>query len=99
MTTTTTRIETDDDVTSWDFDGYWNAVLGDKRDAEDVCVEFNLDPRDRRGLDEWLGAAEAEAWRVGGLGGDMPKSWWAHHTQALDALNGVSYEMVQTRLG
>ena len=84
-------------VAEWDFDGYWNVVLGDRRDAEAVCAEFDLDPRDRHGLDAWLGEAEVEAWKAGACGGDLPDEWREHHTQALDALNGVAYEAVRNR--
>lgn len=74
------------ETTMWTFEGYWNAVLGANRSAEDVIREFDLDASDRRGLDEWLGHAEAEAWRVGGQGGTLPAEWTAHHDKALDAL-------------
>jgi hypothetical protein len=69
----------------WDYEGYWNAVLGASRDADDVCREFDLDPSDRRGMDEWLGVAESEAWSQCGEG-DMPSEWTEHHTKALDEL-------------
>jgi hypothetical protein len=73
----------------WSYEGYWNAVLGANRDAADVVREFELEAR---GLDEWLGHAEAEAWALGYgrdgavRGGDMPSEWAEYHTSALAAL-------------
>ena len=69
----------------WDYEGYWNTVLGANRSAEDVIREFDLSTNDKRGLDEWLGYAEVEAWRVGGHG-PMPKEWSAFHDRALNEL-------------
>ena len=43
-------------VAEWTYEGYWNAVLGDCRDAARVVSEFAL----VAGLDEWLGQAEVE---------------------------------------
>ena len=76
-------------MATWDFDGYWNAVLGAERTPGRVIGEFELEPADRRGLDEWLGHAEVEAWRVGGEGGDLPEEWAVHHARALAALCAV----------
>jgi len=73
----------------WTYDVYWNVVLGANRNAGDVVREFDLNPRDYRGLDEWLGVAEAEAWIAGGGGGNMPKSWTGFHQRALKELSGV----------
>jgi len=75
----------------WDFGGYWTSVLG-VQDAAGVVRESGLVPSDRRGLDEWLGTAEAESWRVGGLGGDLPEEWSDHHAKALDMLAAVEVE-------
>ncbi len=62
----------------WTYEGYWRTVIGDG---------FSPDPDTRQGLDEWLGAAEAEAWDQGGRG-EMPPEWAEHHVRALDALVG-----------
>lgn len=70
----------------WDYEGYWNAVLGGNRTAADVVREFELVPTDLVGLDKWLGHAEVESWRVGGTGGDMPAEGAEHHKHALDEL-------------
>ena len=73
----------------WTYKGYWNAVLGDKRDAATLVAEFGLDARDERGLDEWLGRAEAAAWAVSAEADDgepMPGEWTAHHARALAEL-------------
>lgn len=82
---------------AWDYEGYWNVVLG-HRSAEQVVAEFELDPSDRRGLDEWLGEAEAEAWRVGGEGGAMPEEWGDFHARALDALCATKAEALDLHL-
>lgn len=73
----------------WDFEGYWSAVLGAYRDADGVVWDFDLDPTDERGLDQWLGEAEVEAWRVGGDGGPMPACWTQFHAMALAELRGL----------
>lgn len=72
-------------TTTWTFDGYWNTVLGANRSAADVVREFQLDVTDLRGLDEWLGGAEADALAAGGETA-IPAEWSGFHTQALDAL-------------
>lgn len=70
---------------AWDYSGYWHYVLG-LANADQIIAEFGLDPSNRRGLDEWLGEAEAEAWRAGGEDGAMPEEWGDFHARALDAL-------------
>ena len=75
--------------TSWTFDGYWNTVLG-ARTADNVVREFKLNVSDAHGLDVWLGEAESEAWRQGGQEGNMPETWTAFHSKALDALVEVA---------
>jgi hypothetical protein len=77
-------------VNAWTYDGYWAAVLGACRGPAMVLFEFGLDAKDRRGLDEWLGEEEAEAWRVGGHGGELPEEWSTYHAQALAALEAAS---------
>jgi hypothetical protein len=70
---------------NWTYEGYWNAVLG-VVSASEIVAEHGLVAGDRRGLDEWLGQAEAEAWRVGGQGGRVPSEWAEHHAKALAEL-------------
>ena len=65
------------------YEGYWNTVLGAERDAAAVLSEFGLDAGDRRGLDEWLGVAETEAWRESAQGGPLPEEWGDYHARAL----------------
>ena len=72
---------------TWTYEGYWAAVLGGNRSAEDVVREFDLDPTNRHTLSEWLGEAEAEAWRVGGK---KPKETFDWHERALDQLQRTS---------
>lgn len=66
---------------------YWNAVLGEERDAEGVIAEFDLDPTDKQGLDEWLGLAEAEAALARGI--EVPEEWSRHHSRALAELAAI----------
>lgn len=70
---------------TWDFEGYWNTVLGANRSAADVVREFQLDASDVRGLDEWLGTAEADALAAGGKT-VVPEEWTSHHARALALL-------------
>lgn len=44
-----------------DMEGVWNMVIGAMRSPASTVQEFELDPTDRRGLDEWLGHAEEAA--------------------------------------
>ncbi|GMV18390.1 MAG: hypothetical protein AMXMBFR56_66140 [Polyangiaceae bacterium] len=74
---------------AWDYEGYWNVVLGADRTAADVVREFALNVDDRPGLDEWLGHAEVESWRVGGTGGELPAEWAGFHRRALEELLGA----------
>lgn len=78
--------------TPWDFEGYWNAVMGASRTPADVVREFELDATDRAGLDEWIGTAEVAAWQAGwGEYVDMPPEWSDLHGKALDALAAPDY--------
>jgi len=79
-------------ATAWTFDGYWRAVIGDM--TADAAVEaFDLGGGDFRGFSEWLGATEYEAWRAGGLPGDLCDAWGAFHDKAarmlMDAAHAV----------
>lgn len=76
---------------TWDYEGYWNAVIG-RGNAASIVGEFDLDPTDRAGLDEWLGKAEAESWRVGDGydGSPIPAEWAEHHEKALEELCAVT---------
>lgn len=75
-------------MSTWTYGGYVASVLG-VSGADGAVLEHDLDTSDRRGLDEWLGVAEVEAWRVGGLGGDLPEEWAGFHARALDELCAV----------
>jgi hypothetical protein len=76
---------------NWNYLGYWHAVLG-TRTAEQVVIEFDLDPTDRVGLDEWLGHAEEDALRVGYTSEaerDEAREQWeqtGYHRRALETL-------------
>lgn len=69
------------DSSNWTYEGYWNVVLGANRSGADVVREFDLVAE---GLDEWLGAAEAEACSVGRI--EMPEAWGRFHQRALAVL-------------
>lgn len=71
---------------TWDYEGYWNVVLGANRSPGDVIREFDLVAQ---GLDEWLGHAESEAWSAGGEGGEMPAEWGTFHARALRELGAA----------
>lgn len=82
-------------MSRWTYEGYWNAVLGANRNAEDVIREFELNSSDKAGMDEWLGNAEIEAaiqlhirgTNVDGLhAGEFPREWREYHTRALEEL-------------
>lgn len=73
-------------MTTWTYEGYWNAVIGANRSAEDVIREFELNGRDRRGLDEWLGNAEAEASIAGSGTSKVPVEWEPFHAKALEEM-------------
>lgn len=82
---------------NWTYEGYWNAVLGAHRTAADVVRDFEVSISETRGLDDWLGRAEAEAWAHGGcaapLGaGEMPAEWAQHHAQALGEIEAAARE-------
>jgi hypothetical protein len=82
---------------TWSYEGYWGAVLGPYRSAADVVREFELVAR---GLDEWLGQAEAEAWLIGHgrvMGSDMPAEWAEHHISALAALQRAAEQAATER--
>ena len=99
------KLDADDDVIeyltldlplptkTWTYEGYWNAVLGDKRSAAQVVAEFDL-VADRHGLDEWLGHAEDAACSAGGLDpfGTEVEQWDPFHARALDELLAAANE-------
>lgn len=73
---------------AWEYEGYWNAVIGADHTPASAVREFELEGSSRRDLDEWLGGGEAEARVMGakfgvGVGG-------AFHERALDALVAAS---------
>lgn len=78
-------------TTSWTYEGYWNAVLGANRTAEDVVREFKLDASRRTEMEFWLDDAEAAAWAAGGNSGRVPEEWADFHDRALRELDGAFY--------
>mgnify|MGYP003437090669 FL=1 len=74
-------------MTTWTYEGYRSTVLGAHATPDSLASEFDLDLSDRRGLDEWLGTAESEAWAVGGQPGAIPDEWAGFHAKALDELH------------
>ena len=63
----------------WTYEGYRRAVIGDRSPLE-LVQEFDLDTSDQPGLDEWLGHAEAEAWRVGCKDNSLMELRWPPHS-------------------
>ncbi len=70
-------VASEEAVRPWTYEGYYATVVG---------TGFRPEADTRRGLDEWLGAAEVEAWRVGGQAGELPAEWAQYHARALDRL-------------
>jgi hypothetical protein len=68
----------------WSFWGYWNVVIGAQRIASDAVEDSGMDSPE--GLESWIGHAEAEAWRVGGEGGRVPREWANYRSRALELL-------------
>lgn len=83
MTTATATISAT--TTTWDYPGYWAAVLGANRSASDTVANFDL-VADEKAIDAWLDEAEVEAWRVGGVEGRVPDSWLAFRKTAATEL-------------
>lgn len=71
----------------WTYEGYWNTVLGAHSDAARIVAEYDLAGATKRGLDEWLGGAESDAWAESGRKHDeRPASWRGFHRRALAEL-------------
>jgi hypothetical protein len=70
----------------WTLEGYWNLVIGADRTADSTVREFDLTSES---LDEWLGAAETEAWTMGGEDGGIPDEWEGFHAKTLAALRAA----------
>lgn len=84
-------------MSEWTYEGYWNAVLGNARSAHAVVEEFELDTDDERGVDEWLGLAESEAWIEVSDGGERPEEWLRFYAKALaELLSARVYAAVGT---
>lgn len=75
---------------AWTFDGYWNVVCGPACTAKDFVDHFDLAGAPDDQLEHALRAAEAEAWRQGGLEGEIPASWAGYRTRALEALQAAT---------
>jgi hypothetical protein len=76
---------------TWDFEGYWNTVIGSNRTPESTVAEYGFE--DQRAIRDWLDAAETEALAAGGI--ERPASWDAHNALAFGKLAAV--EMPATR--
>jgi hypothetical protein len=61
---------------------YWNAVIG--QDAEHAVRAFDLVPGDMRGFEEWVGEAQAEAFRQGFDADDLVDIGWCARRAARD---------------
>ena len=67
------EVESEGEAMEWTYEGYWATVIGAYLEPGSV-------------LDEWLTAAEVEAWREGNLGGALPAEWRGFHARALEEL-------------
>ncbi len=65
------------------YENYWNMVFA-KRDSDRVVADYNLAQCDRRGVDEWLGKAEACA--VAAEQGPSSDLCEFYHERALDEI-------------
>ncbi|HMV67778.1 MAG TPA: hypothetical protein PLT98_04355 [Thauera aminoaromatica] len=79
-------------MADWTYEEYWSVVLG-QGSASEIVAEYDLTASDSRGLSEWLGQAEAEAWRVGGNGAPVPSEWAEYHQRTLVELTGACEEV------
>jgi len=77
---------------AWDYEGYWNTVIGAHLDAEGAVREFDLRPGDITGFKSWLDEAEAIAWQQGGLRGDRPGEWQGFQARAAAELQRAAGE-------
>lgn len=73
---------------AWDYDGYWNVVIGPNKTAADVVDEFDLDPNDSSFMESWLHDVEVEACLAGNYK-IMPEEWEAFRERALNELAAV----------
>jgi hypothetical protein len=65
---------------TWDFEGYWNTVIGSNRTPESTVAEFGFE--DQRAIRDWLDASEKAAIAVGNsddFPDGRPDSWDAHN--------------------
>lgn len=79
----------------WDYEGYWNAVIGDCRNPADAFKEATTPfrtvdwPRlsNSEEVELWLTEAEKQAWAVSGTPHDRkPQEWAEYHEKALKAI-------------
>lgn len=71
--------------TSWDFEGYWNVVVGDCRTPETAVREYGFE--DQGAIRAWLEASEKAAIAAGGI--ERPESWDALNARAFAKLSAV----------
>ena len=81
---------------TWDYERYWNAVLGDGLSARQVVLHFGL-TADRVELDDWLGHAEDAACDAAGLECDSDEvaQWDPFHARAIDELHAAARILLQ----
>lgn len=73
----------------WDFEGYWNAVIGSNRTPESTVAEFGFEDLDA--IRDWLDASEKAAIDAGGEAFEdgRPAEWDAHNARAFGKLSAV----------
>lgn len=81
------RSQSTEDSETWTSESYWDTVLGGVASADQLVAEYELVESD---IDAWLYRAEAEAWSLGGSGGEQPAEWATFHPAALARLTAAA---------
>jgi len=71
-------------MSTWDAEGYWNAVLGPYETPAKIAanlVGFRAD--DARDVGDWLARTDALVWERAAGGGPMPPEWAEHRATAV----------------
>ena len=81
------------DLTST-YENYWNTVIGPQHSPDGAVAEFDFEPGDRLGIDEWLMEAEGMAFDQFPDGGCTWLAWRKfcndHRDRAIDDLHAAA---------
>ena len=78
---------------AWDYEGYWNAVIGAHLSAKDAVRDFDLT---RSTASDWVIRCEADAWDAGNLGGPVPPEWAGFRRRAIEELERAAAALDST---